>query len=198
MATAPKVPLSLEEHALNNLRYIRDMVDRARPVTLVPGWGGVAMGLTALLATWIAAQQTTREAWLLTWEVEVVIAVLVGATALWWKARQSNERLGNANVRKFGLAFAPPIVAGALITAKLHTGGPVELLPGLWMCLYGAAVTAGGLHSVAIVPIMGACFVATGAVALFVPFTAAQWLMAAAFGGLHIGFGLAIARRHGG
>jgi hypothetical protein len=39
---------------------------------------------------------------------------------------------------------------------------------------------------------------ALGAVALFAPAGWGDGLMALGFGGLHIGFGLVIARRHGG
>jgi hypothetical protein len=37
-----------------------------------------------------------------------------------------------------------------------------------------------------------------GALAAFSPWWLADWWMAAGFGGLHLGFGLWIARRHGG
>ncbi len=45
---------------------------------------------------------------------------------------------------------------------------------------------------------MGACFLAVGMCALFAPVGWANPLLALGFGGLHIGFGLWIARRHGG
>ena len=75
--------------------------------------------------------------------------------------------------------------------------------------MYGAAVMAGGALSVPIVPIMGASFMLTGALALAAPLVLVTWspearaallngFMAAGFGGLHVLFGFAIARRYGG
>ena len=49
-----------------------------------------------------------------------------------------------------------------------------------------------------LVPVMGLCFMALGTLAFFAPPDAGSLFMAAGFGGLQIGFGLIIARRHGG
>jgi hypothetical protein len=100
--------------------------------------------------------------------------------------------------RKFVLSFSPPILVGALITIVLFRGGLVGAIPGMWLLLYGTAVVAGGAFSVKIVPVMGICFMLAGTLALFTPSAWNDWIMAGAFGGLHIGFGIPIARRHGG
>jgi hypothetical protein len=101
-------------------------------------------------------------------------------------------------MRKFALSFAPPILAGAVLTVALMGTSSAPLLPGLWLLLYGAAVTAGGAFSIPPVPIMGLVFISLGVVAVAGPATWSELLLIAGFGGVHLVFGTVIARRHGG
>ena len=192
------VPTKLEDHAADNLRFIRDAMERAGPFTGVPGWGGVAMGVTALVAAFVAEQQGTVERWLLTWVAEGWLAFAIGMVAMVRKAGAGDTPLSSRPGRRFVLAFTPPVLVGALLTVALLQAGLTHLLPGMWLLCYGAAVATGGALSIPVVPVMGACFLAVGMCALFAPVGWANPLLALGFGGLHIGFGLWIARRHGG
>jgi hypothetical protein len=191
-------PVAIDAHAADNLRFIRETMERAAAFTAVPGWGGVVMGLTALAAAGIAARQPTSSRWLITWLVEAVVAVAVAGSAAAYKARQARMPLLSGPGRKFALSFAPPIVAGALLTAALFRAGAVAILPATWLLLYGTAVVTGGAFSVRVVPVMGTCFLVLGAAAIFAPASWGSAFMAAGFGGLQIVFGLIIARRYGG
>ena len=64
-------PVSLHTHAMDNLRFIRETMERAGSFTAVPGWGGFAMGVSALAASAIAiAADHARSAGLPTWLLE--------------------------------------------------------------------------------------------------------------------------------
>ncbi len=188
----------MHEHALDNLRYIRGMMERAGSFTAVPGWGGVAMGVTAVAAAVIASVQRSRDAWLAVWIVEGALAFGIGAWTVRRKAKVAHLSLWSEPARKFVLSFAPPVAAGALLTVALLRAGLIGPIPGVWLLLYGTAVVSGGAFSVPVVPIMGSAFMLEGAAALFAPAAWGDALLALGFGGLHILFGTLIARRYGG
>jgi hypothetical protein len=192
----PDVP-ALHARAMDNLVFIRDTMERAASFTGVPGWGGVAMGIIATIASFVAAGASAPHQWMLTWLVAAGAASLVGVGALVRKVRRAEGYVLTQPLRRFLLGYLPPIGVGVLLTLVMARHQLYAILPGTWLLLYGTALVTGGAFSVRIVPIMGACFIALGTLALVVP-TGGNWLMAAGFGGLHIGFGLLIARRHGG
>jgi len=193
------VPEPLHEHAMENLRFIRDAMSRAGPFTAVPGWGGVLMGATALAVAPLAGPPDGSIRWLAIWLAEAGIAATIAVGAMARKARRSGMPLmATAPVRRFALAYLPPLVAGAVLTAVFATTGLMARLPGCWLLLYGAAVAAGGAFSVRVVPLTGAAFMALGVIAFVSPANWGHWMMAAGFGGLHVVFGIVIARNYGG
>lgn len=195
-------PIPLENHALDNLRYIRETMERAGSFTAVPGWGGVVMGVTALAAAAFASHFASSGMWLAIWLAEAVVAMSIGVLAMWRKARAAGLPLWSAPARKFAFSFIPPLFVGALLTLSLWNAGAVGSIPGVWLMLYGVGVITGGAFSVPAIPVMGGCFLAEGAVALLlVPALPSVWAdvwLGAGFGGLHIVFGAMIARRYGG
>ena len=158
------------------------------------------MGASALVAAALAHARMPAEPdlWLDIWMVEGVLALALGLLFAYRKARRIQVELFSRPARKFMLAFAPSLAAGAVLTSALGRAGQTNLLPGCWLLLYGAGISAAGAFSVRIVPVMGTCFLFIGSAAMFSP---PQWgdaWLAAGFGGLHILFGILIARRHGG
>ena len=191
-------PPALHERAMDNLRYIRETMERATAFTAISGWGEVAIGVTALLASVVAARQLTNTMWLAVWVVEGTISLLIAGWSMDRKARAAQMPLVSGPGRKAVFSLSPPIIAGGLLTIVLFRAGLTNVIPGVWLLLYGTGVITGGMFSVPAVPIMGICFMGLGAAALFVPAQFANWFMAAGFGGLHIVFGVIIARKYGG
>ncbi|MBZ5624499.1 MAG: hypothetical protein LAQ69_38240 [Acidobacteriia bacterium] len=198
MATPRPEPVELHAHAMDNLRYIRRTMERAGSFTAVPGIGGMLMGSTALAAAWMADRRTGSGRWLAIWAVAAVVAFLIGIAGTAVKSQRVNIPLLSGPGRKFVAGFAPAMLAGAVLTAVLYRAGLTTFLPGTWLLLYGSGVVSGGGASVRVVPLMGACFMAAGTVALLLPPSFANIALAVGFGGLHIVFGTIIAVKYGG
>jgi hypothetical protein len=198
LRTVKPEPIPIDARAADHLRYIRETMERAAEFTGVPGWGGVAIGVTALAAAAIATRQHGPRAWLAVWLVEAFVAIAIAAPAAATKAYRAKSALFSGPGRKFLLSFAPPLFVGALLTCALVSAGFFAVLPGLWLMLYGTAIVTGGAFSVRAVPLMGICLIGLGATALFLPATWGDVFMAAGFGAVHIAFGVWIARHYGG
>jgi hypothetical protein len=194
--------IQLHEHAARNLRFIRGTMEAAGPFTAVPGWGGVAMGAVGTSAALFAGDPpssvTDPSRWLGIWLAAAALAIGLGGFTAWRKCRSQGTSLTGHSGRRLLLGLAPALVAGAVITAGLYRANTLEMAPSVWLLLYGAGVVSGGIYSVRSVPIMGALFMLLGLVALWAPPSWGSFFLGMGFGGLHLAFGLWIARRHGG
>jgi len=191
-------PVALDDRARDNLRFIRETMERAASFTAISGWGGIAMGITAIGAAVIASRQPSSLDWLLTWIGEAVIAIAIAGWTTVSKARDAGTSLFTGPGRRFVYSFAPPLFVGGLLTLVFAHMGMIDAVGGVWLLLYGTGVVTGGAFSIRIVPLMGLCFMVLGTVAFFCPPAWANELLALGFGGLHILFGGIIARKYGG
>ncbi len=156
------------------------------------------MGMTALGAAPIAFRQSTTQGWLAVWLAEALVAATWALLAMHRKATRMQTQMLSIPGQRLFIGLLPALAAGGLLTIALMWSGPVRLIPGVWLVLYGVAVMQAGAFSVRTVPAMGAAFVVLGAAALPSPWFWANVVLAAGFGLLHIIFGILIARRHGG
>lgn len=173
-------------------------MEAAGSFTAVSGWGMVAVGVLAIVVAVVASMQKTETSALNVWLAAAVLSPMIAMWAMVKKSRTAKMPLLSGPGRKFLLSFSPPMVVGALLTFVLYRAGLVEAIPGVWLLLYGTGVVAGGAFSVRIVPVMGLCFMVAGVIALFAPASWSHAILGAAFGGLHIVFGIPIARSYGG
>lgn len=191
-------PVNIGDRAIDNLKFIRETIERSTIFTTVPGYGGLFMGATAIAAAFIANNQPLLKDWLIVWLAEAVLAFFIGLFAMWQKSKNVNVPFNSAPAKKFAKSFLPPLVCAVVITLGLWRFGHFEVLIPIWLLLYGAAVVTGGAFSVRAVPVMGWCFMTFGAITFFLPANFGNWMMALGFGILHIIFGLIIGRKHGG
>ena len=196
--TSTSEPVKISDRAIDNLAFIRETMERSTHFTAVPGYGGMLMGITAVAAAYIAAQQPYRRDRLIVWLTEAFLAFGIGLLAMWQKTKISQTPLISGPSKKFAFGFTPPLLAGVAITLGLWKLEYYDLMAPVWMLLYGTAVVTGGAFSVRVVPVMGWIFMAFGAVAFALPAGFGNILMGMTFGIVHIVFGIIIARRYGG
>src|SRR5436190_3152906 len=67
-------PPAIHDHAIENLRFIRETMERAGAFTAVPGWGGVLMGVSALVTAAIAGPPRHSRRWLACWLADAAVA----------------------------------------------------------------------------------------------------------------------------
>jgi hypothetical protein len=191
-------PEPLSGRAADNLRFIRQAMERSATFTSIPGLGGVVMGAIALGAAVVAAGQDTEDRWLATWLAAAALAAVVGLVAMVRKARRAGAPLTGANARRFAMGMVAPFVAGAAITYELWTVRNFTVMAPAWLLLYGAGVLTGGIFSVPVVRAIGVCFMTLGIAAIVSPSEWGNVWLAIGFGALHVGFGVYIARNYGG
>ena len=191
-------PVNIGDRAIDNLQFIRETMERSTHFTAVPGYGGMLMGATAIVAAYVANRQVYLVDSLATWLIEAALAFAIGLLAMWQKSKIAGTSLLSAPSKKFAMSFAPPLIAGVVIVLGVWRYGDYQAMPAICMLCYGAAVVCGGAFSVKAVPVMGWCFIVLGAVAFALPSNYGNLMMGASFGGLHIIFGAIIARRYGG
>ncbi|MEQ1607171.1 MAG: hypothetical protein ABL999_20095 [Pyrinomonadaceae bacterium] len=191
-------PVNIGDRAIDNLQFIRETMERSTHFTAVPGYGGMLMGVTALVAAYIANAQVLLRDSLVTWLIEAALAFAIGMLAMWQKSKIGGQSLVSAPARKFALGFAPPLIVGVIIILGLWKNGYFYIMPPVCMLSYGAAVVCGGAFSVRVIPVMGWLFMALGAIAFAIPASNGNLMMGASFGMLHIIFGAIIAKKYGG
>jgi len=188
----------LDPAPADDLRFIRDTIARSSSFTAVSGLGQIILGATALPAAYFAAHAATPGAWLRIWLADAVIAAAIAAVCMRAKAARLGLPLLTGPGRKVAAGLGPAFAAAAVLTYLLHHALADPIIPAAWLLLYGAGVIAAGLYSISLVAVMGLSFMVAGTLAALSPASWGNAYLAASFGGLHIIFGILIARRHGG
>jgi len=120
---------ALSDRALDNLRFIRETMERAGTFTAISGWGIVAVGVLAMVAAAVAHIRPTVEWRVGTWVVTAAACIALSMWATARKARRSDVSMVSGPAQKLALAFSPAMLVGALLTVALLRTGANDLLP---------------------------------------------------------------------
>lgn len=187
--------------AEENLRVIRDLMERSTKYSTFSGLSGILAGAASIVGCCVTNYVIRNPdafpiTFLVTWSV--VILVAVGADFLLMKRRAA--RVGKHVLSRLGkqmvIASAPGLGTGAMLTLYFLQHKMLGNIYPVWMLAYGIAVSATGLFSQREVSLLGAAFLFAGVVTLLFP-VSGLIMMAVTFGGFHIVYGIAMSRKEG-
>ncbi len=200
------------ERAAEQLKVIRQLMERPIRFSTMSGRSGILAGGLALVGCWLDAYVTTHfgrhEATrinLVVWAGVFLAAFAAVVVCTRLQERRQNLPFWSPVKRKILLTILPGFVAGVgltlVIVFRWYYGiGPNQwglILP-MWMAFYGVTLWQLGAFAPVEVRVLGAAFIAAALV------TAAQFQydpyppMAVTFGGFHILYGIVVWIRHGG
>lgn len=190
--------MAIENDPQEELRYIREVMERSTEFSAISGAGLMAVGVIGVVAS-IYASLTFEPSpeWTTFWCAVAACALVVSLVLTLRKAKRSGMSVSAGPGRKFALCLAPAIIGGAALTLGLFQHGLFELMPATWLLMYGAGFVAGGTYSVGNLPLFGGLFMLLG-IASVLTTIPADVLMGIGFGVLHLVMGLIIYRRYGG
>ena len=193
----PNNTVAMDSHALGTLNYIRASIDAAGAFA-VPGTAGIAMGLVGLAAAGVGSIPALAAYWLIIWLVAATVGAGVGVVLVARHRSGVGLALYRGPARRFVLCLCPALLAGGVLTAVLYQAGEPQLLPGVWLLLYGCAVLSAALMTAPammhLIGTMGGLFVACGALAFEISPHWHNVLLGSGFGLLHLVFGFLIGR----
>jgi len=204
----PVLTAPLEE-ARENLRVIRQTMERSTKYSTLSGLSGVLIGLAAiagvlvsyvLLARAAAGHPLEREDYLPlgpVWLLVLALAVGIEFACNKRRAARIGKRVASPLGAHILVAALPSFFAAALLTLFFYLHDLSSFVWAVWMLCYGLAICAVGLFSIRPVSFLGAAFVLAGAVTLLLPVSYHLPMMALSFGGFHILYGVLMGRKHG-
>jgi hypothetical protein len=189
------------EEAYENLRLIREMMERSTKHSSLSGYAGLLVGLWAIVGVVLTrvfafgnASTLPKDVHLwrmaAVWLAILVLSVLTDYLLNKRFAGSVGKHVFSSLGARLVQAASPGFVAGLVFTVFLLVTGSVSHVWGFWMLSYGLAICSVGLFSVRAVSFLGWAFVLAGAVTLLLPPFPGLWMMAVTFGGFHICYGL--------
>jgi hypothetical protein len=184
------------EHAEHTLETIRTLMDRSQRYEHLSGYSGLLAGGTAILGCAALNLKVLpfgpRLDFALVWSVVFVVAFAGHLLLTFGRARQRGEPVWSRQARTVLLAVLPSLGVSLAITVLMWQLDRLDLLPGLWLLLYGCGALATSFFAPRSIAWLGATCLAIGMISLVALPGHAILTMAVGFGATHIGFGVGV------
>ena len=202
------------ERAVEELKLIRQLMERPVRYSTMSGLSGILAGAAALAGVacdWQIsagyADNPHRAFWLnlVVWAGVFVTAFLAATVLTRLRELRQGMPFWSPAKRKVLGTILPPFVAGAGLTVAvagrwyLGAGsGEWGLIPAIWMCFYGLACWQVGTFSIVEIRVLGAAFVLAGILSAAFGQGHPYWALGLTFGAFHMIYGVVVWIRHGG
>lgn len=183
------------KEAEQTLSVIRTLMERSTRYTNLSGHAGIAAGLLTLFGS--ALRHWYQTPFLPTWLGVLLAACVANVLFAAGMAHANGEPLWTRQAQTVLLSLTPAFTAGLVLTAVLARMGLYQLLPGVWMLLWGVGALAMSFFTPRIISLLGIAFMAAGTAALASPPANDALSMALSFGAIHLVYGgVLFAARH--
>ena len=190
--------------AEENLRVIREVMERSTKYSTFSGLSGVLAGVASIigcLVTWTLLSHPPntdgfRIPFFLTWTVVILFSITADYLIMKRRAVRVGKRIVSRLGKQMVYAAGPGLGTGALLTLWLLQHDMLTSIYSIWMLCYGIAVCAVGQFSQREVKVLGAAFLLAGAMTMLLP-SLGLFMIAVTFGGFHIIYAIVMSRRDG-
>ena len=201
-----------EQNYIDDLKDIREIMDRSSRFISLSGLSGVFAGIFALIGAYVAYQTVfINHDYLVLGQVEIttesltsllVIAILTlllsGGAAVFFttkEAKKRNQKIWDNQSRRLLINLAIPLVTGGILCLILLFKGYIGIIPPLTLIFYGLALVNASKYTLTEIRSLGIAEIVLGLAAThFIGSGLLFW--AVGFGLLHIVYGIVMQIRY--
>ncbi|MEN8228113.1 MAG: hypothetical protein ABFS38_08165 [Bacteroidota bacterium] len=202
-----------KEKYLDDLKEIKDMMERSSRFISLSGLSGISAGTFALIATYLAYKTVyinqnylsyrsailTKETLTTLLLIAVVTLFLsIGAGILFTiiKAKKTNNNLWDLQTKRLLINLFIPLITGGIFCLMLLLKGYISLVAPLTLIFYGLALVNASKYSLSEIRSLGLIEIMLGLLATyFIGYGLIFWALG--FGILHIVYGIVMQIRYG-
>lgn len=196
----------MKEKYIEDLKEIKDIMNRSSRFISLSGLSGISAGISALLGAYFAYQTVYfeqdylgyRRAFLTAESLMQLLLIAVGTlvlaigTGIYFTTRQTkkqNQKVWDIQTRRLLINLAIPLVTGGILCLMLLGKGYIGIVAPLTLVFYGLALVNASKYTLNEIRSLGMLEIVLGLIALqFIGYGLLFWALG--FGVLHIVYGV--------
>jgi hypothetical protein len=184
------------EHAEHTLVTIRTLMERSQRYQHISGYSGLVAGgcvWVGCALLWSGRLPWSHEAnFAVVWGTVFLVAFGIHCLLTFKRARHRGEPVWSRQARTVAMAILPGFVASVVMSVVLTRAGLVDVVPGVWLLLYGCGTLATSFFAPHSIRWLGIVCLTLGAASLLVYPGHPVLTMAVGFGLTHVAHGICV------